>query len=101
VVFSANAHAKAENKAVQEEYVQRFRFDRRIAKPGAVGYLRLDEWPSDVRFMVEPSLGMEDSLFLTWTTRFPAGEFSEIPDKIVGVFEEAAGVYGLKFRPLV
>jgi hypothetical protein len=101
VAFSANAHAKAESKAVQEEYVQRFRFDQRIAKPGAVGYLRLDEWPSDVRFMVEPSLGMEDSLFLTWTTRFTAGEFSEIPNKIVRIFEEAAGVYGLKFRPLV
>jgi hypothetical protein len=101
VAFSANAYAKAESKAVQEHYVQRFRFDQRITKPGAVGYLRLGHWPSDVRFMVEPSLGTEDSLFLAWTTRFPAGEFSGIPDKIVHVFEEAAGVYGLKFRPLV
>lgn len=101
VAFSANAHAKPESKAVQEEYLQRFRFDQRITKPGAVGYLRLNDWPTDVRFIVEPSLGTEDSLFLAWTTRFPASEFSEIPDKIVHVFEEAASVYGLKFRPLV
>lgn len=101
VAFSANAFAKADSKAVQEEYVQRFRFDPKITKPGAVGYLRLDSWPSDVRFTVEPSLETEDSLFLAWTTRFPAGEFSDIPDKIVNVFLEAAGVYGIKIRPLV
>jgi len=100
VALSANAYAKAANKAIQEEYVQRFRFDPRITKPGAVGYLRLEGRPSDVRFIVEPSLETVDSLFLAWTTRFPAGEFSEIPDKIVRVFEEAAAVYGMKFRPL-
>jgi hypothetical protein len=98
---AGNAHAKTESKAVQEEYIQRFRFDPRITKPGAVGHLHLDDWPTDVRFIVEPLLGTDDSLFLAWTTRFPAGEFSEIPDKIVRVFEEAAAVYGLKFRPLV
>lgn len=97
VAFSANAYAKAESKAVQAEYVQRFRFDPRITKPGAVGYLRLDDWPTDVRFTVEPSLETEDSLFLAWMTRFPAREFSEIPDKIVRVFVEAAAVYGLNF----
>jgi hypothetical protein len=101
IAFSANAYAKADSKAVQQEYVQRFRFDPRIVKPDAVGYLRLDNWPSDVRFTVEPSLEAEDSLFLAWTTRFPAGDFSEIPDKIVRVFEQAAAVYRLKFRPLV
>lgn len=101
VAASANAFAKAETKAVREEYVHRFRFDPRITKPGAVGYLRLDGWPSDVRFTVEPSLETEDSLFLAWTTRFPAGEFSDIPDKIVGVFLEAATIYGLKVRPLL
>jgi hypothetical protein len=100
VAFSANAFAKAESKTVKEEYVQRFRFDPRITKPGAVGYLRLDKWPSDVRFTVEPSLETEDSLFLAWTTRFPAGELSEISDKIVNVFVEAAAIYGLEFRPL-
>jgi hypothetical protein len=57
--------------------------------PGA-GYLRLNDRPSDVRFGVEPSIGIQDSLFLAWATRFPAGEISEIPDKIVNVFVEAA-----------
>jgi hypothetical protein len=100
VAFSANAHAKAESTAVREDYLQHFRIDPRITKPGAVGYLHLNDWPSDVRFEVEPSLRVEDSLFLAWTTRFPAGEISEIPDKILNLFVEAAAVYGLKFRPL-
>jgi hypothetical protein len=67
----------------------------------AVGYLQLREWPSEVRFLVEPSILAYDGLFLAWTTRFPAGELSGITDTIVSVFEEAAAVYGLKLRPLV
>lgn len=69
--------------------------------PGAVGYLRLNDWPSDVRFGVEPSIGMEDNLFLAWATRFPAGEISDIPDKIINVLVEAATVYELDIRPLL
>jgi hypothetical protein len=101
VALSANAHAKVEGKAVRDEYLQRFRFDPRITMPGAVGYLRLNDWPSDVRFGVEPSIGIQDSLFLAWATRFPAGEISEIPDKIVNVFVEAASVYELDIRSLL
>jgi hypothetical protein len=100
VSLSADAFAKPDSKAVLEEYFRPFRLDPRITKPGAVGYLRLEGWPSDVRFMVEPALETEDSLFLAWTTRFPAGAISENPDKIVTVFVEAADVYGLKLRPL-
>lgn len=101
VALSANAHAKVEGKAVRDEYLQRFRFDPRITMPGAVGYLRLNDWPSDVRFGVEPSIGIQDSLFLAWATRFPASEISEIPDKIVSVFVEAASVYELDIRSLL
>ncbi|MBV8278584.1 MAG: hypothetical protein JO170_25455 [Verrucomicrobia bacterium] len=100
VAFSANAFAKPDTKAAQTAYTQRFRYDPRITKPGAVGYLRLDGWPTDVRFIVEPSLETEDNLFLAWTTRFPAGEISGIPDRVVNAFVEAAAVYGLKIRPL-
>jgi hypothetical protein len=101
VAFAANAFAKADSTTVRDEYVQRYRFDPRIAHPGAVGYLRFDNWPIEVKFTVEPALGLEDNLFLVWTTRFPAGELSAIPDKVVGVFLEAAAVYGLQLRPLI
>lgn len=72
----------------------------RITMPGAAGFLRIDGWPSDVRFGVETAIGIEDSLFLAWNTRFSVSEISEIPDKIVNIFVEAAGVYGLKIQPL-
>jgi hypothetical protein len=101
IVFSANTQAKPDSKGIQVEYLHRFRFDERITRPGAVGYLQLREWPSDVRFLVEPSILADDGLFLAWTTRIPAGELSGITDRIVSVFEEAAAVYGLKLRPLV
>jgi hypothetical protein len=49
VIFSANAHAKLESAAVREEYLGRFRFDQRITSPGTVGYVRLEDWPEDVK----------------------------------------------------
>jgi hypothetical protein len=101
ISFSANVYAKAESAAIREEYLQRYRFDSRIVNPGVVGYIRVDNWPSDVRLAIEPALGTEDSLFLAWTTKFPAGEISGIPDKVVAIFAEAASVYGLQLQPLV
>lgn len=101
VLFSVNAHAKVESAAVRDKYLERFRFDQRIIGPGTVGYVRLDEWPEDVKLLIEPSLGIADSLFLAWTTKFSADNLPEISDKFVGVLESVVGIYGLKFKPLV
>jgi hypothetical protein len=101
VLFSANAHAKAESATVRETYLERFRFDQRIAGPGTVGYVRLEDWPEDVKLLVEPSLGIEESLFLAWTTKFSARNLPELTDKFIGILESVAGIYGLKFKPLV
>ena len=95
ISFSANVYAKADSPAVREEYLHRYRFDSRILHPGVVGYIRLAKSPSDVRLAIEPALGTDDSLFLAWTTKFPAGEISGIPDKVASIFIEAASVYDL------
>jgi hypothetical protein len=52
-------------------------------------------------FLVEPSLGIADSLFLAWTTKFSAGNLPEGSDKFIGILESVAEIYGLKFKPLV
>jgi hypothetical protein len=101
VIFSANAHAKLESAAVRQEYLERFRFDQRITGPGTVGYVRLEDWPEDVKLLVEPSLGIADSLFLAWTTKFSADNLPKVSDKFIGILESVAEIYGLKFKPLV
>lgn len=101
VLFSANAHAKSESATVREKYLERFRFDQRITGPGTVGYVRLEDWPEDVKLLVEPSLGIEESLFLAWTTKFSAGNLPEVTDKFIGILGSVAGIYGLKFKPLL
>jgi hypothetical protein len=100
VLFSANAHAKMESTTMRNDYLKRFRFDPRISGPGTVGFVRLDEWPEDVKLLIEPSLGLEDGLFLAWTTKFSAHDLPEISDKFVRIVDSVAGVYGLKIRPL-
>lgn len=100
ILFSANTHGKLESASVRDDYLKRFRFDQRITGPGVVGYVRLNDWPEDVRFQVEPSLGVEDSLFLTWATKVSTDDSEGISEKLIEIFESVVEVYGLKLKPL-
>jgi hypothetical protein len=98
VLFSANAHAKTEAVSTRNDYLSRFRFDQRITGPGIVGFVRLDDWPEDVKLLVEPSLGFDDSLFLAWTTKFSVGDLPEISDKFIGILDSVRKFIGLKLN---
>jgi len=100
ILLSANAHAKLESASVRDAYLKQFRLDQRITGPGVVGYVRLEGWPEDVRFQVEPSLGISDSLFLAWNTKFSADDLQGILDRLIKVLQSAVEVYGLKLKPL-
>ena len=50
---------------------------------------------------MEPSLGIADSLFLAWTTKFSADNLPKVSDKFIGILESVAEIYGLEFKPLV
>jgi hypothetical protein len=100
VLFSATTHAKAQSAMIRDTYLNRFRLDQRIIAPGTVGYVRLENWPEDVKLLIEPSLGNAESLFLALTTKFSSGPLPEISDKLFWVLESVAGIYGLKLKPL-
>lgn len=100
ILFSANTHGKLESASVRDDYLKRFRFDQRITGPGVVGYVRLNDWSEDIRIQVEPSLGVEDSLFLTWTTKFSSDDPEGISEKLIRILESVVEVYGLKLKPL-
>lgn len=74
VAFSANAHASLASEGAREAYLADFRPSPSVVGPGALGFVRMEGWPEDIRIAIEPSLGLPSSLFFTWHTRLlPTG----------------------------
>jgi len=61
VVFSANAHASFASESEREAYLAGFRPSNQVVGPGALGIVRLDGWPEDIRIAIEPSIGVANT----------------------------------------
>ena len=99
VIFGANTHARADSHEKRDEFLQRFRIAEQIVGPGAVGYIRVPNWTDDVRFSVEPSLGIPEALFLAWNTRFRGVSWLDSGDELNGMLESTAAIFGIQFKP--
>ena len=94
-----NTHAKVDTKERRDEFLRGFAADSKITGPGALAYVHVAEWPDDVRFSLEPSLGVPDSLFFAWNTQFRGiSAFSSI-ETLTGMLASVAGVFGIIFKP--
>lgn len=101
VVFSANAHASLGSEKVREAYLAGFRPNNQVVGPGALGFVRLDRWPEDIRIAIEPSINMPNSLFFYWNTRFlPSGDPLQSLQTLANALGDAAQIYGVSFKPL-
>lgn len=101
VTFSANAHASLGSEGVREAYLTGFRPSSKVVAPGALGFVRLDDWPEDIRIAIEPSIGMSSSLFFSWNTRFlPSDDPMQSLQALVTALQGAAQIYGVSFKPL-
>jgi hypothetical protein len=98
--FNVNTHARADSKEKRDEFLQGFRMDDKIIGPGALGYVRVTEWPEEVRFSLEPSIGVSDSLFLAWNTQFRGGSGFRSADDLVIMLGSIAAIFGVKFKTL-
>ncbi len=100
-VLSVNMHAKVDTKEKRDEFLRGFADDPKITGPGALAYVHVPEWLEDVRFSLEPSLGVPDSLFFAWNTQFRGiSAFSSI-EILTGMLASVAGVFGITFKPFI
>jgi hypothetical protein len=99
-MFSVNTHARADSKDKRDDFLRGFKTDDRIVGPGTLGYVRVTEWPEEVRFSIEPSVGVVDSLFLAWNTQFRGDSGFRSVEDLVKMLESVAEVFGVKFKPL-
>jgi hypothetical protein len=99
VAFSGNAHVSLSSESAREAYLAAFRPSSQVVGPGALGFVRVEGWPEDIRIAIEPSLGMPKSLFLSWNTRFlPSGDPAQMLQGLVSALGAAAQVYGVNLK---
>jgi hypothetical protein len=98
--FSVNTHARADSAEGREQFLDRFRLSKEVVGPGALGYVRVPNWPEEVRFSVEPSLGTKDSLFFAWNTPVRGASWLSSPEELTGVLESIASIFGVQFKPI-
>ncbi|SRR6266511_3384649 len=98
--FYVNAHARADTKEKRDEFLRGLGGDQRITGPGALAYVKVAEWSEDVRFSLEPSLGVPDSLFFAWNTQFRGISAFQSVEALTGMLESVAVVFGIAFKRL-
>lgn len=98
--LSVNTHARAESSDARTAFLRRFAEDDRIVAPGTLGYVRVEDWDTDVRFSVEQSIGVPDSLFVAWSTQFQGAQWIDTVDHLTGMLESVAAVFGIQFEPV-
>jgi hypothetical protein len=88
-----------DSEAVREAYLAAFRPSDQVVGPGALGFVRLEGWPEDIRIAIEPSLGLPSSLFFAWHTRFlPSRDPIQLLQTLVATLGEVVKVYGVTFK---
>jgi hypothetical protein len=99
-LLSVNTHAKAASAEDRDRFLNTFKTDKRIVGPAALAYVSEEGWADHVRFGVEPSLGVTDSLFLTWNTQFRGNAWLSTVDNLTAMLGSVATVFGIEFKPI-
>ena len=99
--LSAHVHAPFPNSYEREEFLKRFAWSDEIAKPAAIGYVRIADWEKDIRILIEQSNVVPDALFIAWDTQFEnTQDWDTFLTILPTMMENSAHVFGLGFEPL-
>jgi len=98
--LSVNTHARAQSNDARNAFLRAFGDDERIIAPGRLGYVKTPAWDQDVRFSVEQSIGVPDSLFIALSTQFRGAEWISAAEDLIKMLESVAAVFSIEFKPL-
>ncbi len=94
--IAAHTVARAASPPERDEFLARFRPSPEVTGPGALGYVRLDSWPNEVRIAVEAASSSPDCLFLAWNTPFQISEnWLQSVHLLPEIFVRAARSFGV------
>ena len=98
--LSAHLHARFPSAGERESYLAQFSHGSQIARPAALGYVRIADWEKDVRVLIEPSNLIPDAAFIAWDTQFlNAQDWDSFLGSLPTVMENSANLFDIGFEP--
>jgi hypothetical protein len=99
-LLSAHVHAKFPSLEERDEYLATFAHNPLIARPAAMGYVRISDWEKDIRLLIEQSNVSPNSVFIGWDTQFPnAQDWDSFLGSLPVVMENSANLFEIGFEP--
>ncbi len=99
-ILSSHIHGKFPSLAERDEYLATFAHNPTIARPAAMGYVKIADWEKDIRILIEQSNLTPDSVFIGWDTQFAnAQDWDSFLGSLPVVMENSANQFDIGFEP--
>lgn len=98
---TVHVHSRLPTLDELEAFFQQFPQPAMASRPALLGYVKIDDWETEVRLLIEKSNALPDALFLAWDTTFAnSQDWETFIGTLPTVMENAAHVFDLAFNPM-
>ena len=98
--LSMQAQVRFPSLPERERYLRSFAGSRTVARPGALGHVRIPDWEYEVRVQIEDSNLIPAGVYVGADTQYRnEQDFESFTGSIPTMFAAAANAFGLGFQP--
>lgn len=99
--FSAHAHSRFSSAEQLDLYFRQFAQPQISSRPAVFSYVKIADWESDIRVLIEKSNAFPDALFIAWDTQFKhAQDWESFIGSLPTMMENSAHLFDLAITPM-
>jgi len=100
--FSATVHSRLSSDTDLNAYFAPFAQPRMSARPALFSYVKIADWESEIRVLIEKSNALPDAVFIAWETKFTnTQDWESFIGSLPTVLENSVHLFDLGFNPMV
>lgn len=98
---SAHVHSRLGSEEEVEAYFAEFPQNAEASRPALFSYVKIADWESHIRVLIEQSNAFPNALFIAWDTQFPnTQDWETFIGTLTTVMDNSAHVFGVTLAPL-
>ena len=99
--FAANVHSRLSSSEEFDTYFQPFVQPEMSTRPALFSYVKIADWESEIRVLIEKSNAFPDALFVAWETKFTnEQDWESFIGSLPTMLENSAHLFDLAFTPM-
>lgn len=99
--FSANAHSVFSSPEQLDLYFRQFSHPHMSSRPAVFSYVKIADWESDIRVLIEKSNAFPNALFIAWDTQFAhTQDWESFIGSLPTMMENSAHLFDLAIAPM-